>query len=267
MNIVSLNAWGGKVWEALAPWGAALSPDVLCLQEVTRAPVPSPDWLRYVDPYRDLAQRADLFCDISALLPHHQALFAPATRGTLTDDAGAAVPSEHGLGMWVRRDLAVTQVAQDFIHGTYRSDGWGEEPVPRTMQVARIAEPETGRHVCVGHFHGLRDPAGKGDTPARAAQTERAISLFRQVWDGQAPAVLAGDFNLLPGSAAFRRFKEVGLHDLIAHHGITDTRTALYEKPQRFADYMLVSDDLLTARFDVPGQPVVSDHRPLILEV
>ncbi|MBY5932657.1 endonuclease/exonuclease/phosphatase family protein [Tateyamaria omphalii] len=265
MKIVSLNAWGGQVWDALRPWLSTLEPDVLCLQEVTRAPVPSPEWLRYVDPYRDLAQRADLFGDVSALLPEHQAFFAPATRGTLTYDAGEAVPSEHGLGLWVRRGMAVTQIVQDFVHGSYRADGWGAEPVPRTMQVARVADPSRNRAICVGHFHGLRDPNGKGDTPAREAQTTRAVALFQQVWDGGPHAVLAGDFNILPDSSAFPRFRQAGLHDLIAYHGITDTRTALYEKPQRFADYMLVSDGLLSAEFDVPAQPVVSDHRPLIL--
>ncbi|GGX45900.1 metal-dependent hydrolase [Tateyamaria omphalii] len=268
MRIVSLNAWGGQVWDALASWVASLDVDVLCLQEVTRAPVRSPEWLRYVDPYRDLAQRADLFGDISALLPDHQSFFAAATRGVLTDHEGAAVPSEHGLGLWVRRDLAVTELAQGFVHGEFRPDGWGAEPVPRTMQVVRLQDPSSGLGLCVGHFHGLRDPAGKGDTAARTLQTERAIALFRSLWPQDIPAVLAGDFNLLPDSASFAQFEHVGLHDLIAHHGITDTRTALYEKSQRFADYMLVSRDLLFgAAFDVPGRPQVSDHRPLILSI
>ena len=265
MKIVSLNAWGGQVWDALAPWIVGLQPDVLCLQEVTRAPVPSPDWLRYVDPYRDLSQRADLFGDVSRLLPDHQPFFAPATRGTLADENGQPAPSEHGLGFWARRDLAVTRILQDFVHADFRPDGWGPEPVSRTMQVAQIVDPASGVSVCVGHFHGLRDPAGKADTPARMAQTERAVQIFNHIWDGQGAAVLAGDFNLLPDSAAFDRFRQMGLHDLITHHGILDTRTGLYDKPQRFADYMLVSEGLLSARFDVPAQPEVSDHRPLIL--
>ncbi|WP_299748950.1 endonuclease/exonuclease/phosphatase family protein [uncultured Tateyamaria sp.] len=266
MKIVSLNAWGGQVWDALAPWIASLDVDVLCLQEVTRAPVQSPEWLRYVDPYRDLAQRSGLFGDISALLPDHQSFFAVATRGVLLDDKGVAVPSEHGLGLWVRRNLAVTQFAQGFVHGTFRPDGWGAEPVPRAMQVVRVQDPGTGQSLCVGHFHGLRDPSGKGDTAARTRQTERAIALFRSLWQQDIPAVLAGDFNLLPDSASFAQFAQNGLHDLIAYHRIMDTRTTLYKKSQRFADYMLVSNDLLAeSAFDVPDQPEVSDHRPLIL--
>ena len=266
MKIVSLNAWGGQLWEALMPWIGTLDADVLCLQEVTRAPIASPAWLRYVDAYRDLAQRADLFADVSRLLPDHQAFFAPATRGALLDADGRSTASEHGLAVWVRRDLAVTGQIQGFVHGVFRSGGWGPEPVPRTMQVIDVTDPATGHAVCVGHFHGLRDPDGKGDTPARAAQTERATALMQQIWRGDSPAVLAGDFNLLPDSASFAQFASIGLTDLIARHGITDTRTTLYHKSQRHADYMLVSHHLLDARFDVPAAPEVSDHRPLILE-
>ena len=267
MKIVSLNAWGGQVWAALGPWVSALAPDVLCLQEVTRAPVPSPDWLCYRDAYRHLDQRADLFSDISRLLPDHQARFAPATRGTLIDAEGGEVASEHGLGLWVRRDLAITHMVQDFIHGTYRSGGWGPEPVPRTMQAVRVEDPATGQVVCVAHLHGLRDPDGKGDTPVRAHQTRRMIEVLGQIRTPGAPVVLAGDFNLLPDSACFDALADIGLHNLIAQHAITDTRTSLYRKDQRFADYMLDSPDLITAGFAVPAMPEVSDHRPMILTV
>ena len=113
--------------------------------------------------------------------------------------------------------------------------------------------------------HGLRDPQGKGDTPARAAQTQRIAEVFGRLWRPGMSGVLAGDFNLLPDSECFDVLSGAGLHDMIAHHGITDTRTALYTKDQRFADYMLVSPDLIDAHFDVPAAPEVSDHRPLIL--
>lgn len=265
MKIVSLNAWGGQVWDTLAPWVSGLDADVLCLQEVIRAPVPSPEWLHYEDPYRKLAQRADLFGDISGLMPMHQGTFAPAARGTLRDGSGADIASEHGIAVWVRRNLAITHVTQDFIHGTFRRNGWGPEPVPRTMQAMRIEDPDTGQALCVAHLHGLRDPAGKGDTPDRAAQAGRILSILETVWKPGTPCVLAGDFNVLPDSETLALLRAAGLIDLISLHGITDTRTDLYTKAQRFADYMLVTPDLCNARFEVPATPAVSDHRALIL--
>lgn len=267
MRIISLNAWGGQVWDSLAPWVQSIDPDVLCLQEVTRAPVPSPDWLIYKDAFRHLDQRADLFGDVCSLLPDHQNFFAPAVRGALLTPSGEQVASEHGLGLWVRKNLAVTAMTQAFIHGAYRSGGWGQEPVPRTMQVVRVFDTDTQRDVTIGHLHGLRHPEGKHDTPARARQTDKIVEIFGQMWSTGASGVLAGDFNLLPDSACFADLSRLGLINLIAHHGITDTRTQPYKKTQRFADYMLVSPDLTGAGFSVPAEPVVSDHRALVLTI
>ncbi|QBY01449.1 endonuclease/exonuclease/phosphatase family protein [Rhodophyticola sp. CCM32] len=266
MRFISLNAWGGQVWSALKPWMPAMAPDILCLQEVTRAPVPSPDWLRYVDPYRALDQRADLFGDISALLPDHQSAFAPATRGSLQDKAGQNVASEHGQAVWVAPHLAVTEQWQGFIHGRFRPDGWGAEPVSRTMQILRICDPKTGGQVVCAHFHGLRDPSGKGDTPARAAQAKAVCAALRAFLAPGEPLILAGDFNLLPDSASFAEFAALGLTDLVTTRGFTDTRTSLYPKPQRFADYLLVTPEVRVAEFDLPALPEMSDHRPMILD-
>ncbi|MEO1139451.1 MAG: endonuclease/exonuclease/phosphatase family protein [Pseudomonadota bacterium] len=265
MKIISLNAWGGQLYDPLDAWVSDTNPDVLCLQEVTRAPVPSPAWLHYRDPYRQLEQRSDLFGDISLLLPDHQSFFAAATRGTLFRDDATGFPSEHGLGLWVRRDLAVTHIVHDFIYGGYRHDGWGPEPVPRTMQVVRVADPSTGQAVTIGHLHGLRDPVGKGDTPTRMDQADRIIKILQSVWRQSSSCVLAGDFNLNPDSACFTALSGLGLTNMIARHHVTDTRTSFYQKEPRFADYMLVSSDLENAQFDVPASPEVSDHRPLIL--
>ncbi|WP_373352759.1 endonuclease/exonuclease/phosphatase family protein [Pseudoroseicyclus sp. CXY001] len=267
MRIVSLNAWGGQCWEALADWLPAAAPDVLLLQEVTRAPVPSPDWLTYRDPYRQLDQRADLFGDICRLLPRHQPAFAAAARGTLQDAAGTEIPSEHGLGTWIAPHLAVTASLSRFVHGAFRADGWGEEPVPRTAQGFRLADPATGRALAVAHMHGLRDPSGKGDTSARRAQAEALLALVRDVAAPGDPLVVAGDFNLLPGAETFAILARAGLKDLVTSRGHKDTRTALYPKPGRFADYCLVTPDIPVAAFTVPAEPVVSDHRPLILDL
>ncbi len=267
LTLVSLNAWGGTVWPALGEWLGALGPDILCLQEVLRAPVDSPEWLVYADAERRLDQRADLLADISARLPRHQPVFAPAVRGPLFDAAGQVYPSDHGLGLWVARDLVASDYATAFVHGAFRPDGWGAEPVPRTMQMVRLVNPLSGGAMVVAHLHGLRDPSGKGDTPQRAAQAEAvAAALERFQADGQEPMVLAGDLNLLPESGFFARMALLGLRDLVTAHGITDTRTALYAKPVRHANYMLIRGSLPVEAFEALAEPVVSDHRALVLK-
>ncbi|MGZ9809595.1 endonuclease/exonuclease/phosphatase family protein [Pseudoroseicyclus sp. H15] len=265
MRIISLNAWGGQCWPALADWLPEARADILLLQEVTRAPQPSPDWLAYRDAFRSLDQRADLFADVSRLLPRHQATFSPAARGTLQDQDGRDVPSEHGIAAWIAPHLAVTAMASGFVHGTYRAGGWGEEPVPRTAQAFRIEG--AGAPLVVSHLHGLRDPTGKGDTPARRAQAEAMVALLDSLARKDEPMVLAGDLNLLPDSESFAIFARLGLTDLVTGRGHTDTRTSLYPKPQRYADYCLVTPGVPVAAFDVPARPEVSDHRPLVLDV
>jgi endonuclease/exonuclease/phosphatase family metal-dependent hydrolase len=267
MRIVSLNAWGGQLWEALAEWLPRCGADILLLQEVTRAPEPMPAWMEYRDAYRHLWQRSDLFGDVRALLLGWQAIFAAAARGPLGSPDAEILRSEHGIAAFFAPHLAVTGQVQGFAHGAFRADGWGPEPVPRSIQAFRVYDPGAERTLVVAHFHGLRDAGGKADTPARAAQAETVAGLLAGFAAPGEPIVLGGDFNLLPDSATFTRFARLGLSDLVTAHGIADTRTSHYTKPVRHADYMLVTQTVPVASFAVPAEPEVSDHRPLMLDL
>jgi endonuclease/exonuclease/phosphatase family metal-dependent hydrolase len=267
LRIVSLNAWGGRCWPALDRWLAVERPDIVCLQEVTRAPLRAPPWLRHVDPHRELDQRSDLFGDVCKTLPAHQPWFAASARGPLTDSNGRDWQSEHGIACWVAPHLAVTERIQGFVHGRFRRDGWGEDPVPRAMQAMRVEHPETGATLIVGHLQGLRDPAGKHDTPARARQAVRTRALMEGLRGQGEAMVLGGDLNVLPGSETFAILGEAGLSDLVVAQGIADTGTTLCQKPERHADSMFVNEAVTVLGFDVPAEPLLSDHRPLILDV
>lgn len=85
MRIVSLNAWGGALYDALASWLPALDADVLCLQEVTRTSTAG-GWTSFSDGERSLPQRANLFDDVQALLPRHHGSYVPS-------DAGRCAPA------------------------------------------------------------------------------------------------------------------------------------------------------------------------------
>ena len=60
---------------------------------------------------------------------------------------------------------------------------------------------------------------------------------------------------------------DAGFTDLVTTSGFTRIRTALYEKPAKFADYMLIDRPEAVRRFDVVATPVVSDHCPLVLHL
>ncbi len=265
MRIVSLNAWGGRLYEAMVSYLAACDPDILCLQEVVRTPDCSLPWLDYRDDGAMLPQRANLFDDIAAALPGHDPFFCQAGQGNLFDGE-TPVLSQWGLATFVRRRFPVIGQRQDFIHGSFLAQGWGEHPRARNVHALRLYDEAAGRPMTIAHLHGLRDPAGKGDTPARERQAETLAGIIAGVWREGEPLVVCGDFNVLPQSVTFEVLRTLGLSDLVTAHGHTDTRTSHYRKSPRFADYMLVNDAVEVRSFEVVAEPEISDHRALLLE-
>lgn len=266
MRILSLNAWGGRLHEPLLAYLSNVGADVFCLQEVACTPTAPDGWLSYRDAGLDLPQRANLLDEVRAVLPDHEAFFLPVGRGPLHDDK-ISVPSEFGLVTFVRRGVSVIGHAADFIHGTFLADDWGPHPRARNAHCLRLFDHAGGFPVTVVQLHGLRDPAGKHDTPARDSQTEALIALIRRLWPKGERLVVCGDFNVLPESEMFAALGELGLTDLVTTRGYTDTRTSFYEKAGRFADYMLVNDAVVVRAFDVVVAPEVSDHRPLLIDI
>ena len=178
MRLISINAWGGNLSEALADYVRDTHPDILLLQEVTWAVDPSPDRVFFREHGFDLRQKTDLFADLGKLLPEHQGYFCPSSQGEVIDDDDRAYQSRFGIASFVHRDLAVIGQVQDFIHGAYSGGGWGTPPVPRSMHALRLAGPDKGRPFLVAHTHGLRIPSGKHDTPERMAQAERIRAVL-----------------------------------------------------------------------------------------
>jgi Endonuclease/Exonuclease/phosphatase family len=267
LRLVSLNAWGGRLIEPLRHFIRAVEPDILCLQEVTRAIDPSADTLIFRGGGDELLQHADLFEEIRSILPEHGAQFFPATLGRLFDAQGRSFRSMFGLATFVRPSLAVLQQAVGFVHGAFDAEGgWGVPPVPRNMHCLRLLNTATSTCFTLGHLHGLRELSGKDDTPARLKQAEKVIEMLNRVRADSDPLILCGDLNLLPGSQTFEMLRQIGLHDLVVSRGFTDTRTSWYAKTPRFADYLLVSEAVKVARFEVVAEPEVSDHRALLLE-
>ena len=119
----------------------------------------------------------------------------------------------------------------------------------------------------VSHMHGLRDLAGKFDTPERLEQAKRFLALTRQIAGPGDRIVMCGDFNVEPDSATLRLLEEAGMVELVTARGFEGTRTSSYKKPGKFADYMLIDDPDAVKAFDVVRSPEVSDHCPLLVEV
>jgi endonuclease/exonuclease/phosphatase family metal-dependent hydrolase len=266
MRIISLNAWGGRLHGPLMRYLADSDPDVLCLQEVVRTQGSQSEWLTYRDHGLELPQRANLFGEICEALPGHEAIFCPVARGDLFD-GDTALASEFGLATFVRKSFPVIGQAQDFVHRDFAADGWGEHPRARNAHCVRLFDPHHGSALTVAHMHGLRNLAGKADTPEREKQAKALARLIGRIARAGERLIVCGDFNVLPGSSIFDILGGMGLADLVVSRGHTDTRTSYYDKPIRVADYMLVTPEVEVLEFDVVDEPEVSDHRALLLEI
>lgn len=264
VRIVSVNAWGGALFDDLATWLGSCDADVICLQEVTHTPGVS-GWTRFDDGERTLPQRASLFADVRDVLPDHQAFFLANDSGPVHDERGRRHRQDFGLGTFVAEHLPVIGLHTSFVHGTFVDHHeWAIADRPRAAQSVRVVDRVHARNVTITQLHGLRDPMGKHDTPARRAQAVRLAELITRSREADDLAVVCGDLNLLPDSETFALLAEVGLVDLV---GASDTRTSRYRKAVRHASYLLVSDPSAVVRFEITATPEVSDHRPLMLDL
>lgn len=115
------------------------------------------------------------------------------------------------------------------------------------------------------NVHGVPFPGHKLDTEGRLRQTERIIMWLDA---STPPAVVCGDFNLLPEAESVTKLTAAGYRNLIAEYAIPTTRNQLAWKnypdnKQLFADYTFTSPKLTVTGFSVPDIEV-SDHLPMI---
>ncbi len=261
--MISLNAWCGGMLEPLMEWLPRCGADVLCVQEVTWTPGHD-GWVTYTDPDRTSWQRSSLFDDLRRALPHHQAQFYTCDTGPARCQDGVERRQHFGIATLVAPHLALVGGEATFVHGNFaHHDLWPAENRGRVAHAFRVDDGD-GLCATVAHFHGVRMASGKADTPARRAQAERVAALVRRVRNADDVVVVAGDMNVLPNSETLEVLTDLGLTDLV---GVTDTRTSVYPKPGRHADYLLVSDRRAVTSFVVLTAPEVSDHRPLVLDL
>ncbi|MBI2106942.1 endonuclease/exonuclease/phosphatase family protein [Candidatus Woesearchaeota archaeon] len=252
MKLISLNTWGGKVFEPLLRFieEQAEDTDVFCFQEMF-------DSVVAVTTHSGI--RANLHTEISRLLPDFFGYFAPAYDGLDTDGNQNPMIS-CGLSLFLHSEVSVNQYRGDeFVYGKRNCERSEFTCLPRNLQHVTIVHH--GLRYSIAHFHGLWNGKGKDDTPDRIEQSRRVRGIFDEL---EGEKILCGDFNLVPGTESLAILEE-DLVNLVTKEGITNTRSRIYyPKPCRYADYVLVSRDIGVNLFSVP-EVDVSDHLPLVL--
>lgn len=244
MKIVSLNLWGGRAGLPLLDFIKNHSDiDVFLFQEVHSNATSKTVW--------DERCRANMFTEVSGLLPEHTGFYAPS------------VFNEWGLAAFVKKSIAVESIGDLFIYGHMESLK-ENEPLSIGRNLQWLKTKHDGSDLAILNFHGIWTGQGKEDTEDRLDQSRKIIEFIKTL---SGNVVLCGDFNLIPATESLEMFRrELGLKDLIAEYDIQSTRTSFYTKPVKFADYVFVSSRINVKDFKVlPDE--VSDHSPLFLEI
>ncbi|MBU6500492.1 MAG: endonuclease/exonuclease/phosphatase family protein [Patescibacteria group bacterium] len=260
MKLISLNIWGGKIYEPLMKFikEQSADTDIFCFQEIAESPSIQPDGEEI---------RIDILTELKTMLKEFDYHFAPEVSRL----------SEHnvslGQAIFIRNKiLHMHSSGSVFVNlrkielpdTTQLAEGQ-----PSNFQYIRI-EPKgiPENQLLIVNIHGLPYPPGnKSDTPERLIQSQKIINFLARE-EGQ--KILCGDFNLLPDTESIAMIERTGMKNLIKTFGIERTRSKIspfYGKPefQAFADYTFVSPDVNVLNFSVPDIDV-SDHLPMVLE-
>ncbi|OGZ02091.1 MAG: hypothetical protein A2946_02870 [Candidatus Liptonbacteria bacterium RIFCSPLOWO2_01_FULL_53_13] len=280
MKLISLNIWGGTIYEPLMAFLREHAPttDVFCFQEV------------FDSPEREINDGAHLniFEELRAALPDFSGFFEPAQKGLGYE---GAISSSVALG----QALFVKQTLRVITHGVLplfgETNGMTAEEIaaadyskfPTNLIHARIASKD--RVFTLGALHGISQPGEKLDNEPRLEQSRRIVDFISRT---EGPHIICGDFNLMPDTESIamieradakagqagppsQELRRAGMRNLIKDFHIKATRNAISHEKwagyplQYFADYTFVSPEISVKNFTVPDVPA-SDHMPMILE-
>jgi len=240
MKLITLNIWGGHVHGPLLEFIKSHQEiDIFCLQEVYHnAKNRVSDEDRYVN--------LNIFSELHSLLPNHYAFFKPV------------VNNSYGIGMFVKKEIDVLQEGEINIYNNpnYRGIGPTHSRNLQWLQCRFINKIYT-----IMNVHGLWNGMGKTDSPERIMQSCNITKFMDSI---NTPKILCGDFNLRPDTESIKIIAN-GMNNLIQTYNITSTRTSLYPKQEKFADYVLTSYDVDIKNFELLKHEV-SDHSPVLLE-
>lgn len=244
MKLITLNIWGGKVFEPLMAFFRkhGEDTDIFCLQEVFNNP---PNIKSRV---QTKVAKEDIFKDIAVVLKNFNGYMAPTQDG------------EESLCMFVKKDFGVQEIADHFVYRWQNAmEGNDASTYGINIQYAKFNKSKKDYMVC--NLHGHWTPNFKGDNPARLEQSQNIKKLLD---DFKGAKILCGDFNVAPDTKSME-ILETSMRNLVKEYKVTTTRSHLYTKEHKFADYILVSPEIQVKKFEVI-QDVVSDHLPLLFE-
>lgn len=253
MKLITLNLWGGKLYEPLIAFITSHSSDtdIFCFQDCLFGTRPE------FSPIQKA--RINLFVEIQKVLSDFNAFIYRDPEESYIH--GELLPLDVGCGqvIFVRKNIEVIDSGGFRSHpdSPYHKGG---DLVSGRCQWTKV-KPNDAGEVTILNLHGLwQRNSQKKDTSERMEQSQKIRDFFN---GHNGKKILCGDFNIINDGNAMNLLEE-GMINLIKKYNITSTRSSYYPKEEKFADYILVSHNVEVKDFQtLPDE--VSDHLPLIL--
>ncbi|MFA5947253.1 MAG: endonuclease/exonuclease/phosphatase family protein [Patescibacteria group bacterium] len=267
MKIISLNTFGGNVFEPLMQFVEKLAADtdVFCFQEImndAHGEFPQPE----------KGARLTLLKELVKRLPDFQMSFMVAQE-KYDFDANEKGSSDEGLAIFVRNGISIVGRGNFFImNGLNTFVPHDYSTLGSPAMFVQIPFGDTMLTIC--NVHGNSEPANKLDSPARLLQSKKIIDTLAHF---KGEKMVMGDFNLFPDTESIKMFEPAGYKNLIKEYEIATTRGSHMRKLhpqfehgkygfQDFADYTFVTPGINVKSFEVPDEPI-SDHLPMIIKI
>ncbi len=253
MKIITLNIWAGIVYDSLIDFVVRHrdTTDIFCFQEVFHTETDKK--------FINLNARANIHTELVSVLPDHNYFFSCAQEKLEPGSVPTDYHLEFGLDTFTKKGLEIVK-GETFVF-RHKNAVVNSDLRDMGRNIQYITFNYNDKEYSLINFHGLWNGQGKSDTQERLEQS-RKVRACMDTLPGE--KILCGDFNLLPDTQSIKILEE-GMVNLITKNNVTNTRSSLYTKSLKFADYVLVSPGVNIKKFEVL-QDVVSDHLPLMLE-
>lgn len=260
MKLISLNTWGGKIYQPLMDFIKQNSEDtdIFCFQEIY-------DTKSETKQYKNLI-RANFLGELKNILPKNKVFYFPTLEGYDPKANPVNFDLLYGSAIFVKNSIKVSLHKNYLIYKdkNFEKPNKGFSNLSTPLQKIQIEVDN--KIFSIFNFHGTPYPAAKKDTRKRLKQSMK-VKFF--IDKARGAKILVGDFNLSKRTKSIRIF-ETEMKNLIKEFKIRRTRSKLSpffnrSNFQKFADYTFVSKDVEIKNFSVPNIEI-SDHLPMILE-
>ncbi|MDO8577115.1 MAG: hypothetical protein Q7R82_02105 [Candidatus Daviesbacteria bacterium] len=259
MKLISLNTWGGKIYQPLVAFIQQHSKDtdIFCFQEVFNTK-------SNIKQYKDI--RANLLDELTKILPAFQCFSSIEISGFDFTPDPVDFHLTMGKTIFIKKNILVNSTDDILLYGDRLEKSLKKDFSNLAVTLQSIDFTIQGKKFTIVNIHGTAFPGTKLDTKLRLEHSSKIKKFLDSKEDAK---ILVGDFNLLPETQSIKIF-EGNMRNLIKEFNIQRTRSKLspfYGRTdfQKFADFIFVSNKVKVESFEVPKLEI-SDHLPMILE-